>query len=369
MNNLRQLCLLLYIFFTSTAAAQTTDVTGLWKGTIYNDTTRLFYPYEIGISNENGALSGFSHTWFVEGDKQYFGLKKVKIKRDGIHFVVEDNGLIAHNYPEAPAKGVRQRNLLELRMVDSIMILEGTYTTNATRDYRPLTGKIHLERKNDFWQSALVPHLAELRMQESLSFVKEEEMHALKQQPIQPIAVPMQSSVKAIPASLTVKGIAALPVGIETEKVHEMQKDNALPDSLSKSNGINKIAGKNPVQLLPAADVDLRKTIVQQTVVFTSDSLQLSLYDNGEVDGDTVSVVMNGEVILGRRGLSTNAVKKTVYIPAGTDTVTLVMYAETLGSIPPNTGLLVVRDGRDLYEIRFSGDLQKNAAIVFRRRK
>ena len=45
------------------------------------------------------------------------------------------------------------------------------------------------------------------------------------------------------------------------------------------------------------------------------------------------------------------------------------MYAETLGSIPPNTGLLVIRDGQDTYEIRFSGDLQKNAGILLRRRK
>ena len=46
------------------------------------------------------------------------------------------------------------------------------------------------------------------------------------------------------------------------------------------------------------------------------------------------------------------------------DSITLIMYAENLVSIPPNTGLLVVHDGEDVYEIRFSGDLQKNSAIV-----
>jgi hypothetical protein len=45
------------------------------------------------------------------------------------------------------------------------------------------------------------------------------------------------------------------------------------------------------------------------------------------------------------------------------------MYAENLGSIAPNTGLLVVKDGSNQYEVRFSGDLQKNAAIIFKRRK
>ena len=92
-------------------------------------------------------------------------------------------------------------------------------------------------------------------------------------------------------------------------------------------------------------------------------------YDNGEVDGDTVSVLMNGSLILARQGLSTNAIRHTIYIPKNLDQVELVMYAETLGSIPPNTGLLVIRDGKKLYEIRFSGDMQKNASIIFNRVK
>ena len=100
-----------------------------------------------------------------------------------------------------------------------------------------------------------------------------------------------------------------------------------------------------------ATQVAQRKNVVQQTVSFSTDSLQLALYDNGEVDGDTVSVLMNGSLILARQGLSTNAIRHTIYIPKNLDQVELVMYAETLGSIPPNTGLLVIRDGKKLYEI------------------
>jgi hypothetical protein len=45
------------------------------------------------------------------------------------------------------------------------------------------------------------------------------------------------------------------------------------------------------------------------------------------------------------------------------------MYAESLGSIPPNTGLLIVMDGTTRHEIRFSADLTKSAAVVFRRKR
>ncbi|MEP6927174.1 MAG: hypothetical protein ABI834_06030, partial [Ginsengibacter sp.] len=101
-----------------------------------------------------------------------------------------------------------------------------------------------------------------------------------------------------------------------------------------------------------------------------SDSLLLTLYDNGEIDGDTVSILLNGKVIMPMQGLMSKAINKTIYLtPEMSDSIVLIMYAENLGSIPPNTGLLVVHDGEDIYEIRFSGDLQKNSAIILKRRR
>ena len=58
------------------------------------------------------------------------------------------------------------------------------------------------------------------------------------------------------------------------------------------------------------------KLLPPQVVIFKSDSLELALYDNGEVDGDTVSVLLNGEIILAKQGLKASAIKKTIYIPA-----------------------------------------------------
>ena len=96
----------------------------------------------------------------------------------------------------------------------------------------------------------------------------------------------------------------------------------------------------------------------------------LTLYDNGEVDGDTVSVILNGKTIMPHEGLSTKPITKTIYItPDLGDSLQIIMYAENLGSIPPNTGLLILQDGDDRYEIRFAGDLQKNSAIILRRKK
>ena len=105
-------------------------------------------------------------------------------------------------------------------------------------------------------------------------------------------------------------------------------------------------------------------------VNFKSDSLELSLYDNGEIDGDTVSVFMNGEVIMAKQGLKASAIKKTIYIRQGDqEDFTLVLFADNLGKYPPNTGLLVVHDGEDTYHLRFSSDFEKSSGIVFHRQK
>ena len=119
-----------------------------------------------------------------------------------------------------------------------------------------------------------------------------------------------------------------------------------------------------------ATEVNKRKSEFAQEVTFKSDSLQLALYDNGEIDGDTVSVLLNGEILLPKQGLKASAIRKTIYItPEIGDSLVIVLYAENLGKYPPNTGLLVVRDGDDVYNVRFSADFQRNAAIVLRRKK
>ncbi len=112
-----------------------------------------------------------------------------------------------------------------------------------------------------------------------------------------------------------------------------------------------------------------RKSEFSQEVYFKSDSLILTLYDNGEIDGDTVSVYLNGEVVMPSQGLKSSAIRKTIHMDDGLETFTLVMFAESLGKYPPNTGLLVIRDGNDVYNLRFSSDFQKSSGIVFRRFK
>lgn len=178
--------------------------------------------------------------------------------------------------------------------------------------------------------------------------------------------------------SVVVKTEEKKPVITETPKQKPVENKEVaiIKPSEEKKNTETTITKPATVAEIPkaenitaAVEVKERKTIANQVVTFKSDSLQLALYDNGEVDGDTVSVLLNGEIIIAKQGLKTTAVRKTIYIHPGDDEITMVLYAENLGKYPPNTGLLMIYDGDDRYQVRFSADLQQNAGIVFKRKK
>ena len=129
-------------------------------------------------------------------------------------------------------------------------------------------------------------------------------------------------------------------------------------------------ATEKPAAVAAAAPLEQRSTNVIRTLEVVNDSITLSFYDNGVVDGDVISVFVNGQNVIASAKLNEVAMKKTIHLPtfAG-DSVQVTLVAETLGSIPPNTGLLLVHDGDKRYDVRFSADLNTNASIVFRKGK
>ncbi len=106
-----------------------------------------------------------------------------------------------------------------------------------------------------------------------------------------------------------------------------------------------------------------------QTVTVVSDSLVLSFYDNGVVDGDSISVYVDNENIISKVKLTEVAAKRTIATNRNTDEIKVTLVAESLGSIPPNTGLLVIQDGDQRYNIRFSADMQTNASVIIKKKK
>jgi hypothetical protein len=108
-----------------------------------------------------------------------------------------------------------------------------------------------------------------------------------------------------------------------------------------------------------------RKKEVISTIKVNANLLTIKLYDNGTVDGDTVSVFHNGKLLVSHQLLSTKAVEVTIDINKENPRHEIVLFAENLGSIPPNTALLIIQAGNKRYELRASADLTKNASLIF----
>ena len=97
---------------------------------------------------------------------------------------------------------------------------------------------------------------------------------------------------------------------------------------------------------------------------FIEMELNIELYDNGEIDGDTVSIYHNNELVVSHAGISTRPVTIKLKVDKEHPHHELVMVAENLGRIPPNTSLMIITAGKKRYEIFISSSEQKNAKIL-----
>jgi hypothetical protein len=95
-------------------------------------------------------------------------------------------------------------------------------------------------------------------------------------------------------------------------------------------------------------------------------TFKIDLYDNGQVDGDTISVFFNNKLIVSSKRLSTTPITVNVKLDPDKVENELVMYAENLGSIPPNTALMVVTVGDKRYEVNITSTDKTNGTVRFK---
>lgn len=129
----------------------------------------------------------------------------------------------------------------------------------------------------------------------------------------------------------------------------------AAPGAAKTATGA--AAGPKPVDPGPVAIVpqpvmeeayNSRKKIVQTEIPIGGDTLELRFYDNAEVDGDSISLFLNGKALFEHVRLGTTPYVFKLPIGELPDNSELTMVAENLGAIPPNTAYMeaIVRGER-----------------------
>ena len=136
--------------------------------------------------------------------------------------------------------------------------------------------------------------------------------------------------------------------------------DRSIPDIIAPETKKQSVTIQTP-----AMGFDKRTSDVIKTIEISNTTFKVDLYDNGDIDGDSISLFYNGKLVLSRKRLTDKPISLMLEVNNGKAINELTMYAENLGIIPPNTALMVVMDGEKRYEVRIASDLKKSGTIRF----
>ena len=167
-----------------------------------------------------------------------------------------------------------------------------------------------------------------------------------------PPAPPTKPALPALPPKKVIK---VLPPVAVTKKIDSVKKDIIKPD-------VTPIPKAVPLPV----EISGRKNKEIAHIIVHDKKITLNVYDNGTVDGDTVSIFYNGRLLINHQRLSGKPITIDLTLDENTKLHSIVLFAENLGSIPPNTALVIfTTPSGKRYELFSSATLQQNAEIVF----
>ncbi|MBL7733067.1 MAG: PKD domain-containing protein [Chitinophagaceae bacterium] len=136
-----------------------------------------------------------------------------------------------------------------------------------------------------------------------------------------------------------------------------------LPDT-AVAEPVSMVAPTIPIPKVPDG-LQKRAKDLARIIEVSGDSITISLYDNGMIDGDSITLLYNEEIIAAKQVLTSKPLILRLPVDRSKSSNDLIMYAENLGSIPPNTALMIVYDGEKRYQVSISSTLRSNGAVSF----
>ncbi|MCY7291694.1 MAG: insulinase family protein, partial [Ferruginibacter sp.] len=107
--------------------------------------------------------------------------------------------------------------------------------------------------------------------------------------------------------------------------------------------------------------VNGRTTKVIETFDITDADITIDIVDNAAADGDQISLFFNGTAIASKQTLTEKTVSYKVKAVKGTNNI--VMFAENVGTTPPNTALMLIKSGGKEYRATVRSDLKESGAV------
>ena len=104
-----------------------------------------------------------------------------------------------------------------------------------------------------------------------------------------------------------------------------------------------------------------RTSKIIETFDITDADITIDIVDNAEVDGDQISLFFNGNEVANKITLTEKIVSYKLKAVKGVNSI--IMFAENLGTTPPNTALMLIRSGGKEYRATVRSDLKENGAV------
>jgi hypothetical protein len=148
---------------------------------------------------------------------------------------------------------------------------------------------------------------------------------------------------------------------------------NPLPKPEKSIQKIPETGQAEPVEVsvVPVKAPDIqekfqaREKVLNKEIPVTGDTVELRFYDNAEIDGDSISLFLNGKLLVQNIRLTGKAHVIKLAVQELQDSNELVMVAENLGTIPPNTSYMVAIVNRERYDAWLASTEGSSAMIRF----
>lgn len=331
------------------------NLNGQWKGGFQENSFGLTgfgsddIKYVLEITVDGSRVSGYSYTYFREGMKRYYTICRLtgSYNEESRDLVVTEVERTKFNTPPDFQNCFQTHRLHYEVANDDMEELRGTWLPAPNQGRGCGTGTTVLSRRivNNL-PLGFMPH-------EKKSIAKAPAKKATPHKPNTETFVKPSVRPKAAPAHKP-----------EVEKSETVK--NITP---SPNPSITKSDITNPGTIIPSnpslKGFESRKKNVLKTISISQPTFHLAFYDNGEIDGDSISVFYNGKMVLANKRLSDKPISLTLTLDNNVQENTVTMYAENLGSIPPNTALMIVTDGNKRYEVRIESDTEKSGSVIF----
>jgi len=376
-----------FLFLMSPLFSLAQNLSGQWIGGFasQDEASGRKTNYVLEIEVTGTKISGHSYTYFATSGKQYFVICKLSGTYDkgSKSLIVNEIENVKTNTPPDFENCLQSHQLTYLKQKDR-EILVGKWKP-FIKESNCGSGETELERKK--LERTIPPNKPEKNIQgvtkqplqptKPASSLPKKNLpnSTVNQAPKKPLAQTKPNLTK--PNQPTVKPSTTPP--IESKPIPEAPKPNLSRPDQKMPVTINPEKKSIPKNLQETPDLkprqipdkskdkyNKRNYEVVKTIEVTGASIKVDIYDNGQIDGDTVSIFLNEKLLVPPKMLTANPISLSINLSEEEDTYDLIMFAESLGTIPPNTAFMIITTSTSRYEVNISSTEQTSGAIRFK---